>query len=167
MSLLGEAVSLSQFGPELGDVAHGIQLSVAPVFLLAGIGAFLNVCAGRLARVVDRTRQIEPQLLVATDAQHDRLLDEMRLLDRRIAIINRAILASVVSATLVCMLIILLFAAQMAGVGFNRTIALFFIAALAALAASYILFIVEVRLASRSLRVAPALLQHAPPDAET
>ena len=37
-------------------VAQIIQLAVAPVFLLAGIGAFLNVCAGRLSRIVDRAR---------------------------------------------------------------------------------------------------------------
>ena len=41
-------------------VAQIIQLAVAPVFLLAGIGAFLNVCAGRLSRIVARARQIEP-----------------------------------------------------------------------------------------------------------
>lgn len=33
-------------------IAQTIQLAVAPVFLLAGIGAFLNVCAGRLARTI-------------------------------------------------------------------------------------------------------------------
>ncbi|MEO6360871.1 MAG: DUF2721 domain-containing protein, partial [Sphingomicrobium sp.] len=30
------------------QIAHIIQLAVAPIFLLAGVGAFLNVCAGRL-----------------------------------------------------------------------------------------------------------------------
>ncbi len=44
-------------------VAQVIQLAVAPVFLLAGIGAFLNVCAGRLSRIVDRARTVEPLLL--------------------------------------------------------------------------------------------------------
>ena len=38
------------------DIARTIQLAIAPVFLLAGIGAFLNVIAGRLNRVVDRSR---------------------------------------------------------------------------------------------------------------
>jgi hypothetical protein len=35
------------------------------VFLLAEIGAFLNVCAGRLSRIVDRARAIEPLILGA------------------------------------------------------------------------------------------------------
>ena len=51
-------------------VAQIIQLAVAPVFLLAGIGAFLNVCAGRLSRIVDRARQIEPLLLASRGGEH-------------------------------------------------------------------------------------------------
>ena len=36
------------------SIAHVIQLSVAPVFLLSGIAALLNVLTNRLARIVDR-----------------------------------------------------------------------------------------------------------------
>lgn len=39
------------------SLSKAIQLSVAPVFLLAGIGALMNVLSGRLARIVDTTRQ--------------------------------------------------------------------------------------------------------------
>ena len=46
--------------PQVSEVAHTIQLAVAPIFLLAGVGAFLNVCAGRLSRIVDRARSLEP-----------------------------------------------------------------------------------------------------------
>lgn len=38
-------------------VAEIVRLAVAPVFLLSGIGAFLNVCASRLSRIVDRSRE--------------------------------------------------------------------------------------------------------------
>lgn len=44
------------------DIAHVIQLSVAPVFLLAGIGSILGVMANRLARVVDRARILEGRM---------------------------------------------------------------------------------------------------------
>jgi hypothetical protein len=46
-------------GPYLSTVSATIQAAIAPVFLLAGIGAFLNVMVGRLARIVDRARDIE------------------------------------------------------------------------------------------------------------
>ena len=42
---------------QVGFVADIIRTAVAPVFLLAGIGAFLNVCALRMARIVDRARE--------------------------------------------------------------------------------------------------------------
>ncbi|HUD96751.1 MAG TPA: DUF2721 domain-containing protein [Woeseiaceae bacterium] len=37
-------------------VAAIIELSVAPVFLLAGIGALLTVLSNRLGRITDRAR---------------------------------------------------------------------------------------------------------------
>ena len=40
-------------------VAHAIQLAVAPVFLMSGIGAILVVMTNRLGRVIDRARVLE------------------------------------------------------------------------------------------------------------
>ena len=48
--------SILPHSPDLRYLAQIIQLAVAPVFLLAGLGAFLNVCAGRLARIVGLSR---------------------------------------------------------------------------------------------------------------
>ena len=42
-------------------VGEIVRNAVAPVFLLSGIGAFLNVCASRLSRIVDRSRNVEPR----------------------------------------------------------------------------------------------------------
>src|SRR4030095_9299224 len=87
-------------------VAQIIQLSVAPVFLLAGIGAFLNVCAGRLSRIVHRARQLHPKLLAARGAEHDRHLAEIRTLDRRMALVSWAIFSTVLAAVLICLVVI-------------------------------------------------------------
>ena len=43
-------------------IAQTIQLSVTPVFLLVATGSLLNVIAGRLARVVDRSRTLMERL---------------------------------------------------------------------------------------------------------
>ena len=44
--------------PESGltAIAHVIQLAVAPVFLLTGVGALLSVLTSRMARIIDRAR---------------------------------------------------------------------------------------------------------------
>jgi hypothetical protein len=43
----------------IASIAHVIQLAVAPVFLLSGIAALLNVLYNRLSRIVDRARQLQ------------------------------------------------------------------------------------------------------------
>ena len=45
------------------DLAHVIQLAVAPVFLLTALSTMLAVLTNRLSRVVDRTRKLEDFLL--------------------------------------------------------------------------------------------------------
>jgi MFS family permease len=145
-------------------VAQIIQLAVAPVFLLAGIGAFLNVCAGRLSRIVDRARQIESLLLASRGGEHDRWLREIRVLDRRMALVSRAIFLSVLAAVLICAVVVLLFAAALTDAHVGTAIALLFIASMIAIGAGFAVFLVETRVGSRAVRIRSELLAH---EAET
>ncbi len=43
-------------------VSHGIQLAVAPVFLLTAVAALIGSFATRLARIIDRARLLEEKL---------------------------------------------------------------------------------------------------------
>ena len=142
------------------EVAMVIQAAVAPVFLLAGIGAFLNVCVGRLARIVDRTRMLEPRLLASRGEEHDRIIEELHLLDRRIRIVNSAVLLSVSAAVLICLVVILLFAGRLVGLQFGTEIALLFIAAMLATAGGFAVFLHETRLGTSAVRVRAQLLEH-------
>lgn len=144
----------------VANVAQVIQLAVAPVFLLAGIGAFLNVCAGRLSRIVDRARDIEPLLLNSRGAEHDRWLGEIRTLDRRMALVSQAIFLSVLAAVLICAVVVLLFAAGLTGAHFGTAIALLFIATMVAIGAGFAVFLVETRVGSRAVRIRAELLGH-------
>ena len=142
------------------QVAEIIQLAVAPVFLLAGVGAFLNVCASRLSRIVDRARSLEPRVLESRGDEHDRHLREIRILDRRMALVSRAIFLSVLSAVLTCLVVVLLFAASLTGAHVGTPIALLFIASMISLAIGFTVFLFETRLGSRAVRIRPAILQH-------
>ena len=152
------------FQPEiyipLTTVADAVRLAVAPVFLLTGIGAFLNVCASRLSRIVDRSREIEPRLLAAHGAEHDRLLAELRAVDRRMSLVSTAITLSVVAAVLTCVVVALLFAASMIEPRVGAAIAILFIAATMTIAASFTFFLVETRLGASAVRVSSDLLHH-------
>ena len=137
-----------------------MRLAVAPVFLLSGIGAFLNVCASRLSRIVDRSRDVEPRLLSSRGREHDRWLAEMNVLDRRMRLVSSAITMSVISAVLTCLVVALLFAASLIEPRVGIAIAVLFIAATIAIAVSFGIFLVETRLGARSVRIRSDLLQH-------
>jgi len=141
-------------------VAQIIQLAVAPVFLLAGIGAFLNVCAGRLSRIVDRARSVEQSLLASRGAEHDRHLTEIRVLDRRMGLVSWAIFLSVLAAVLICLVVVLLFAASLADAHFGTVVALLFIATMLSVGLGFAVFLFETRLAARSVRVRTEILEH-------
>src|SRR3954454_25142496 len=141
-------------------VAEIVRLAVAPVFLLSGIGAFLNVCASRLSRIVARSRDMEPLLLESRGAEHDRWLGEMHVLDRRMSLVSWAISLSVLSAVLICAVVVLLFSASLTRLHVATTIAWLFIGSMVAIGVGFAVFLIETRVGSRAVRVRSELLQH-------
>src|SRR5690606_490604 len=92
------------------DIVDIIQLAVAPVFLIAGIGALLNVMTARLARVIDRSRVLENLIRTAPEGEVlDEHMVELHALDRRMKHVNWAIALSTLAALLVCLVIATLF----------------------------------------------------------
>lgn len=144
--------------PAVSTIAQTIQLSLSPVFMLAGIGALLNVLAGRLSRVVDRGRALEVLHPGSIGPEHDRHVWELRLLDRRISIINAALFLAVSSAVMTCTVVALLFIGSLAKLHLGREIASTFILAMALLIAALIGFMIEVRVSLRAIRIRKDLL---------
>lgn len=134
-------------------IAHLIQLAIAPVFLLTGIGSILNVLTQRLARVVDRARRLEQEFGALDEHHHAGARSELRLLDRRMTVVILALSCCTASALLVCMLIAILFVADLADFPFGHPTALLFILAMLLLIGGLIMFLYEVRLAMASIRL--------------
>ena len=139
--------------------AQTIQLSVTPVFLLVATGSLLNVFTGRLARVVDRSRVLIEQWGTTEGREHERLVAELRVVDRRMDIINNSIAAAVACGIVVCLLVALLFAQAFVGFNLGAAAAWVFALAMLLLLASLLLFLVEVRLATRTIHVPLELLE--------
>src|SRR3954468_8889936 len=150
----------------VATVAEIVRLALAPVFLLSGIGAFLNVLASRLSRIVDRSRDIEPKLLARRGREHDRWIAALNILDRRMSLINWATGLSVTSAILTCLVVVLLFAANLIRTHLGNPIALLFIASMTAIGAGFAVFLLETTIAARAVRVRSELLQHTVDEAE-
>src|SRR5262244_2336966 len=91
------------------NVGHAIQLSVAPVFLLSGIGAMLAVMTNRLARIVDRARALEARIVSLEASQLEPHHANLRLYSRRAQLINRAITFCTITACLICAVVVTLF----------------------------------------------------------
>ena len=136
------------------DIAHLIQSALAPVFLLSGVGVTLGVMTGRLARAVDRARHLE-DLLTRHPADARQIHEDLRVLARRTRYINAAITMCGCSAVLIALVVITLFANAFFGSGLEGTIALLFVGAMVFITGAYISFLIEVRLATRHLRIGP------------
>ena len=134
------------------DIAHLIQSAVAPVFLLTGVAATLNVLTNRLARIVDRARTLETRL----ESQHGKtkqLHADLGVLARRARYINFAISLCAISAVLVALVVVTLFANAFFGLGLAGLIASLFVGSLLVLSAAFIAFFIEVRYATAALRI--------------
>jgi hypothetical protein len=148
--LTSHGYTFVQNAPDLVAVVDAIHQSVAPVFLLTGIGAILGVLAGRLARVVDRFRV----LLNSTPADLQGDCHEEKLtLYRRSNWIHRAITLCTISALLVSLVIVALFIGSEIMIQHSRTVALMFIAAMTALILGLLCFLREISLATTTIRM--------------
>lgn len=147
------------FNPGFDTIAQAIQLAIAPVFMLAGIGALLNVLAGRLSRVVDRARALEALHPRSTGPEHDRHVWELRLLDRRITLINRGLALAVSSAVMVCVVVALMFVASLVRYHLGVYVAVAFIISMGLLTASLLTFLIEVRLSLHAIHIRDELLE--------
>jgi hypothetical protein len=134
------------------SIAHAISLATAPVFLLTGVGAVLNVLASRLGRTIDRSRVLQtrdPALLDATTRQ------ELARLQRRATLINWALGLCTGCALLVCSMIVTLFLALFVELDLTRIVAALFIAAMLCLIVALTCFFSEIMLATHKVRIAP------------
>lgn len=134
------------------DVARVIQLSVAPVFLLLGIGTMLMVLTNRLSRVIDRARVLEGRLAThPSDAEA--ITGQLGTLRRRASLVNRAITLCTMTALLVCTVIATLFLSAFYGFDASTPVALLFIAAMLTLIAALLAFLREIFVATATLRI--------------
>ena len=150
-------------------IAHVIQLSVAPVFLLTAIAGLLGVLANRLARAVDRARAIE-DLLDRKEVPHaEALRTEHAGCARRSAMILRAIALCVIAALLVCAVIVGLFvtAYYKWSPDLSRVVAAIFSCALIALIFGLVTFLREVYTATATLRFSAQVAPDRPLKART
>lgn len=141
--------------PDYTSIAQLIQLSVAPVFLLAGIAGFLGVMSGRLGRIIDRDRIVSSRMATLQDEEHLRSARrEHKILMQRAHLTNISIGLCTSSALVVCTLIASLFVIVLLQLHIEVLVIVLFVLALLLLIAALLLFLREIQLATRTLNIA-------------
>jgi hypothetical protein len=144
------------------DIARLIQSALAPVFLISGVASTLIVLTNRLARAVDRARRLESRL-DEEDGEHEAdphgIVRELKVLARRARYLNAAITLCALSAVMVTLVVVALFANAFFEVHMAETIAVLFVGSMLLLTTAFLAFLVEVRMATNALRI--GLREHA------
>jgi len=140
---------------DIALIAHVIQLSVAPVFLISGIGALLAVVVTRLNRVIDRARSVEGSWNELDDAARAAARKELAVLAKRARLASWAINACAAAALLVCLVIATLFIDAFFGTRLRWVVGMQFIVSMFILVFGLACFLREVYFATHSLRIGP------------
>lgn len=134
---------------QVSDIGHVIQLAIAPVFLLTGVGTMLSVLTNRLARIIDRSRVLEERL----DSDHkDAWYDELDVLYQRSHLINYAITLATACGLLVCLVIAMLFLRDTTDLPLDQYVAASFVFSMVALIGCFAYLLREIFIASKRMR---------------
>lgn len=133
-------------------LAKAIQLSVAPVFLLAGISGLLGVLTNRLNRIIDRGRQIQQDALDASVAISRLARKELHLQKRRIGLMLKAIEFATVTILLVAMVVAIVFVSAVARIDLALLVVPLFVLAMICLMVAVLLFLREVQIATGQIK---------------
>ena len=142
-----------------GMIAQTIQLALAPVFVLVAIGNIMNILSTRLARVVDRARKLQEKHPETSGEDHDAIVREIRILDKRIHLIGRAILLLVLSGLTIGSCVAILFLEELFKVSMQQVAAFAFMIAIALMMWALTLFLREIRQATAALRIPDMYLE--------
>jgi uncharacterized protein DUF2721 len=136
------------------NVAKLIQLALGPVFLISGVGITLSMLTQRLARIVDRARSLETQRESTSSEKKLATIDEdLKVIFRRARHINGAIALCTTSALLTALVVTLLFASEFTPISVGGVIAGMFVLSMVCLSTAFLMFLLEVRIATNSLRI--------------
>lgn len=141
------------FASEIGTVTHGIQLAVAPVFLLTAVSGMIGTVAGRLARIIDRARVLEDRIESAQDdASMSPAFDELKRLRLRGWLVNGCIALLTFCAILIGLTILALFIGETTEMQSLRIATIFFLTGVSCFLLALICFLTETLLSTQMLK---------------
>ena len=131
-------------------VQEMVRLSLAPAFLLAAIGAVMNVMMSRLIWVAERIERLEMRI---EEDRSPREISELQRLCRRRRLAQRAVMFSTAAALTICVVVALLFISAFITPKIGSLIALAWIATMGFLITGLVHFAMETIVAASGQRI--------------
>jgi hypothetical protein len=136
---------------QLKDLFPNLQIAIAPVILISGVGLLLLSMTNRLGRTIDRARQLVDAKRGSTSEDHQRYDAQLAVLWRRARLQRAAISLAAVAALLAAVLIIVLFVGALLSLPIVFAIIALFISCLVAIIASLLCFMRDIELTLHAL----------------
>ncbi len=139
--------------PSLPQLIPILQLAVAPVILISGVGLLQLSLTNRLGRLIDRSRLLARECATSVGADRARIDAQIAIIDRRAGILQRSITLGAITVLLVSVLILVLFVSALLELDSGLIVIGLFSTALLTLIGSTIFFLQEMRLALEAVRL--------------
>jgi len=136
-------------------VSGFIQLSVAPVFLLAAVAGLLNVFTGRLTRIIDQVYKLDER--EKSEPTTHRLVSRRKFLTMRMLNINLAIFFCTSTGLLISLVILTMFLSTLLAFSASLIISLLFILAMFSLIVALFVFLKEIHYTTSFIRTQHAI----------
>lgn len=135
------------------NVVELIQLALAPVFLIVGIGQILNAVTGRLARIIDRSRHLDHMLFTKELNATKKVRRELASLKRRMNFANWAITFLTGAAVIICLDVVLLLLNGLIDYDLRSEIIILFMLTMFGITGGLLSFFCEVSVATATLKI--------------
>jgi hypothetical protein len=126
--------------PSFTELIPILQLAVAPVILVSGVGLLLLTMNNKLGRIIDRSWALTREIRQRPAEEHERILAQMRLLLQRGRTMRQAIALAVICMLLAAVLVLMIFLTALFRLDDAWLLGLIFVGALGSLVGSLLSF---------------------------
>ena len=137
---------------EYQTISQIMQSAVSPVFLLAGVGALLNVLSGRLGRIIDRLRFLQSYIDITQGEDREVMLLNRKQSIFRMRLMYISIFFCTLAGLMVCIVVGALFIGGINNYSIDTFISVLFVLCMISLMMSFILLSLEIFLATKTTR---------------
>ncbi len=138
----------------LGHLGVVLQLAIAPMILISGVGYVLSALIDRYGRIIERSRSFVNMIRdTQSDVRRTQLGEELKILLTRARLVRVSITCSVLSLLFVATLVLSLFFMALLEIDFVNLSIVLFVTSLVMFIVSLIFFILDVNLSLKALEL--------------